>query len=65
MPEDNAMGIFILPLVTLTMSSSKSETCFYCSEYVKVVIDYPMNPPSNDLETFTPRCNLQWNRLVF
>ncbi len=42
------------------MNSKDCVICFYCSEYAKVVKDYPVNPASNDKETFTPRCHLHW-----
>ena len=42
------------------MPSSESVTCFYCSEYVKIAKDYPINSVSNDEKSFTPRCSLHW-----
>ena len=42
------------------MTSSENPTCFYCSEYAKVVKDYPLNVASNDKRSFTPRCSLHW-----
>ena len=42
------------------MPSSESVPCFYCSEYAKIAKDYPINPASNDKESFTPRCSLHW-----
>ncbi|MFW9787766.1 MAG: class I SAM-dependent methyltransferase [Candidatus Thorarchaeota archaeon] len=42
------------------MPSSEDVSCFYCSEYVKVVKDYPVNLATNDVQSFTPRCELHW-----
>jgi ubiquinone/menaquinone biosynthesis C-methylase UbiE len=42
------------------MTSSESTLCFYCSEYAKIVKDYPINTASNDETSFTPRCSLHW-----
>ena len=42
------------------MTSSENPLCFYCSEYAKVVKDYPLNVASNDKQSFTPRCSLHW-----
>ncbi|MFW9848356.1 MAG: class I SAM-dependent methyltransferase [Candidatus Thorarchaeota archaeon] len=42
------------------MISSGDVPCFYCSEYAKVVKDYPVNLATNDVHTFTPRCKVHW-----
>ena len=42
------------------MTSSENPLCFYCSEYAKLVKDYPVNSASNDENSFTPRCFAHW-----
>ncbi|MFW9933216.1 MAG: class I SAM-dependent methyltransferase, partial [Candidatus Thorarchaeota archaeon] len=40
--------------------SSHEVACFYCSEYTKVVHEYQVNPATNDVLSFTPRCEIHW-----
>lgn len=42
------------------MPSSEYTPCFYCSEYLKIAQDYPVNFASKDVTSFTPRCFLHW-----
>lgn len=42
------------------MPSSEDIPCFYCSEYARIVKDYPVNPATNDVHSFTPRCQVHW-----
>ena len=42
------------------MTSSEYKPCFYCSEYAKIANDYTQNFASQDIDTFTPRCNLHY-----
>jgi SAM-dependent methyltransferase len=42
------------------MVSLKDSTCFYCSEYAKVIKDYSINFASKNEKSFTPRCFLHW-----
>lgn len=42
------------------MTSSENPLCFYCSEYVEVIKNYPVNNASNDEDSFTPRCLVHW-----
>lgn len=42
------------------MTTSEDPLCFYCSEYAKVVKDYPKNLASKNENSFTPRCSLHW-----
>ncbi len=42
------------------MPSSEIPLCFYCSEYAKVVKNYPVNFASKDENSFTPRCSFHW-----
>ncbi len=42
------------------MPSSEYTPCFYCSEYLKIAKDYPVNFASKDKDSFTPRCFLHW-----
>ena len=42
------------------MTSSENLPCFYCSEYAKVVKNYPKNLATKNESSFTPRCSLHW-----
>jgi SAM-dependent methyltransferase len=42
------------------MTSSENPSCFYCSEYFKVVKGYPTNFASKEKSSFTPRCSVHW-----
>lgn len=38
------------------MTSSQETPCFYCSEYAKAAKDYPVNPATHDVQSFTLYC---------
>ncbi|MFX1374952.1 MAG: class I SAM-dependent methyltransferase [Promethearchaeota archaeon] len=42
------------------MTSPENSTCFYCSEYAKVVNGYPLNIATKNERSFTPRCFIHW-----
>ncbi|MFX0074561.1 MAG: class I SAM-dependent methyltransferase [Candidatus Hermodarchaeota archaeon] len=42
------------------MTSSGNNTCFYCTEYAKVINSYLPNTATKNERSFTPRCLIHW-----